>query len=131
MDKGEIPSRRGDLANWYFHKLVPATYKHKAVTGKQIPLRDAAYTLKAGLKLFSRRTSPAALQKDGGYREFIRHNETLGWNNGKLPGEEKRMYAVATDEGVLFFSDSEKGMKARNSYLQHLADGFFNFSKET
>lgn len=101
------------------------------MTRKQIPLRDAAYTLKAGLKLFSRRTSPAALQKDGGYRKFIRHNEVEGWNNGKLPGEEKRMYAVATDEGVLFFSDSEKGMKARNSYLQHLADGFFNFSKGT
>lgn len=101
------------------------------MTGKQIQLRDAAYTLKAGLKLFSRRTSPAALQKDGQYKDFIRHNEAEGWNNGKLPGEKKRMYAVATDEGVLFFSDSEKGMKARNSYLQHLADGFFNFSKGT
>lgn len=41
------------------------------------------------------------------------------------------MYAVATDEGVLFFSDSEKGMKARNSYLQHLANGFFNMTKGT
>lgn len=101
------------------------------MTGRQIPLRDAAYTLKAGLKLFSRRTSPAALQKDGGYRKFIRHNEAEGWNNGKLSGEKKRVYAVATDEGVLFFSDSEKGMKARNSYLQHLADVFFNFSKGT
>lgn len=129
VDKGKIPSRQGDLANWYFHKLVPAIYKHKAVTGKQIPLRDAAYTLKAGLKLFSRRTSPAALQKDGGYREFIRHNQAEGRNNGKLPGEKQRVYAVATDEGVLFFSDSEKGMKARNSYLQHLADGFFNMTK--
>lgn len=119
------------MANWYFYKLVPAIHKHKAVTGKRIPLRNAAYTLKVGLKLFSRQTSPAALQKDGGYREFIRHNEVEGWNNGKLPGEEKRMYAVVTDEGVLFFSDSEKGMKARNSYLQHLADGFFNFSKGT
>lgn len=83
------------------------------------------------MKLFSRRTSPAALQKDGGYREFIRHNEAEGRNNGKLSGEKKRVYAVATDEGVLFFSDSEKGMKARNSYLQHLADVFFNFSKGT
>lgn len=128
-DKRKIPSRRGDLANWYFHKLVPAIHKHKAVTGRQIPLRDAAYTLKAGLKLFSRRTSSAALQKDKQYREFIRHNETEGWNSGKSAEEKKRVYAVATDEGVLFFSDSEKGMKARNSYLQHLADGFFNFSK--
>jgi hypothetical protein len=99
------------------------------VTERQIPLPDAAYTLKAGLKLFSRRTSPAALQKDKQYKEFIRHNEAEGWNNEKLSGEKQRMYAVATDEGVLFFSDSEKGMKARNSYLQHLADGFFNFSK--
>ncbi len=117
--------------NWYFHKLVPAIHKHKAATGRQIPLRDAAYTLKAGLKLFSRWTSPTALQKDKQYREFIRHNEREGWNNGKSAEEKKRVYAVATEEGVLFFSDSEKGMKARNSYLQHLADSFFNFSKGT
>lgn len=101
------------------------------MTGRQIPLRDAAYTLKVGLKLFSRRTSPAALQKDKQYREFIRYNEIESRNSGKLPGGKKRVYAVATDEGVLFFSDSEKGMKARNSYLQYLADGFFNFSKGT
>ncbi|CAH2756399.1 hypothetical protein BUAKA3JSW_01288 [Bacteroides uniformis] len=128
MDKGKIPSRRGDLVDWYFHKLVPAIHKHKAA-GKQIQLREAAYTLKAGLRLFSRRTSSASLQRDGRYREFIRHNETEGWNRGKLPDENRRVYAVATDEGVLFFSDSEKGMKARNSYLQHLADGFFNMTK--
>ena len=45
--------------------------------------------------------------------------------------EKKRVYAAATDEGVLFFSDSPKGMKARNTYLQHLADGFFNMAKVT
>ena len=44
--------------------------------------------------------------------------------------ENQRMSAVATDEGVLLFSDSVKGMKARSTYLQHLADGFFNFSKK-
>ncbi len=38
-------------------------------------------------------------------------------------------YAVATEEGVMLFSDTPKGMKARNSYLQHLADGFFNVAK--
>ena len=94
-------------------------------------MRDAAYTLKTGLKLFSRRASSAALQKDKQYKEFIRHNEAKGWNNERLAGEKGRVYAVATDEGVLFFSDSEKGMKARNSYLQHLADGFFNMAKGT
>lgn len=76
------------------------------------------------MKLFSRRASSAALQKDKQYKEFIRHNEAKGWNNERLAGEKGRVYAVATDEGVLFFSDSEKGMKVRNSYLQHLADGF-------
>ncbi len=74
------------------------------------------------MKLFSRRASSAALQKDKQYKEFIRHNEAKGWNNERLAGEKGRVYAVATDEGVLFFSDSEKGMKVRNSYLQHLAD---------
>lgn len=53
---------------------------------------------------------------------------------GTLPvsadNENQRMSAVATDEGVLLFSDSVKGMKARSTYLQHLADGFFNFSKK-
>lgn len=44
-------------------------------------------------------------------------------------GTEKRVYAVATEEGVMLFSDTPKGMKARNSYLQHLADGFFNVAK--
>ena len=32
-------------------------------------------------------------------------------------------------KGVILFSDTPKGMKARNSYLQHLADGFFNVTK--
>ncbi|WP_270411492.1 DUF6047 family protein [Bacteroides eggerthii] len=45
------------------------------------------------------------------------------------PGMENRVYAVATEEGVMLFSDTPKGMKARNSYLQHLADGFFNMAK--
>jgi len=49
-------------------------------------LRDAAYTLKTGLKLFSRRASSAALQKDKQYKEFIRHNEAKGWNNERLAG---------------------------------------------
>ena len=36
---------------------------------------------------------------------------------------------MVTEEGVILFSDTPKGMKARNSYLQHLADGFFNVTK--
>lgn len=30
---------------------------------------------------------------------------------------ENRVYAVATEEGVMLFSSTPKGMKARNSYL--------------
>lgn len=44
-------------------------------------------------------------------------------------GTKNRVYAVVTEEGVILFSDTPKGMKARNSYLQHLADGFFNVTK--
>lgn len=44
-------------------------------------------------------------------------------------GTGNRVYAVVTEEGVMLFSDTSKGMKARNSYLQHLADGFFNMTK--
>ena len=47
----------------------------------------------------------------------------------EAPGTENRVYAVATEEGVMLFSNTPKGMKARNSYLQHLADGFFNVTK--
>ena len=47
----------------------------------------------------------------------------------ETPGTENRVYAVATEEGVMLFSNTPKGMKARNSYLQHLADGFFNVTK--
>lgn len=45
------------------------------------------------------------------------------------PETENRVYAVVTEEGVMLFSNTPKGMKARNSYLQHLADGFFNVTK--
>lgn len=42
---------------------------------------------------------------------------------------DNRVYAVATEAGVLLFSDTPKGIKARGSYLQNLADGFFNLTK--
>lgn len=47
----------------------------------------------------------------------------------EISGTHNRVYAVTTEEGVMLFSDTPKGLKARNSYLQYLADGFFNFSK--
>ena len=47
----------------------------------------------------------------------------------ETPETENRVYAVVTEEGVMLFSNTPKGMKARNSYLQHLADGFFNVTK--
>lgn len=47
----------------------------------------------------------------------------------EAPETKNRVYAVATEEGVMLFSDTPKGVKARNSYLQYLADGFFNLAK--
>lgn len=42
---------------------------------------------------------------------------------------DNRIYAIATEAGILLFSDTLKGIKARGSYLQNLADGFFNLTK--
>lgn len=42
---------------------------------------------------------------------------------------DNRIYAIATEAGILLFSDTPKGIKARGSYLQNLADGFFNLTK--
>lgn len=42
---------------------------------------------------------------------------------------DNRIYAIASEAGILLFSDTLKGMKARGSYLQNLADGFFNLTK--
>lgn len=46
-----------------------------------------------------------------------------------VPKSENRVYAIATEAGVLLFSDTPKGNKALGSYLQNLADGFFNLTK--
>lgn len=51
---------------------------------------------------------------------FLRPAETKADN---------RVFAVATEAGVLLFSDTPKGNKALGSYLQNLADGFFNLTK--
>lgn len=52
--------------------------------------------------------------------QFLRPAETKADN---------RVFAVATEAGVLLFSDTPKGNKALGSYLQNLADGFFNLAK--
>lgn len=46
-----------------------------------------------------------------------------------VPKPDNRVYAIATEAGVLLFSDTPKGNKALGSYLQNLADGFFNLTK--
>lgn len=42
---------------------------------------------------------------------------------------DNRIYAIATEAGILLFSDTLKGIRARGSYLQNLADSFFNLTK--
>lgn len=67
-------------------------------------------------------------------RSLIKRNkaeESGGLFDRTEKGEkpDSRIYAIATEAGVLLFSDTPKGIKARGSYLQHLADGFFNLTK--
>ena len=42
---------------------------------------------------------------------------------------DNRVFAAATEAGILLFSNTPKGNKALGSYLQNLADGFFNLTK--
>ena len=63
------------------------------------------------------------------WNRIVRRTDRQKVTATEAAGTEKRVYAVATEEGVMLFSDTPKGMKARNSYLQHLADGFFNVAK--
>jgi len=51
------------------------------------------------------------------------------FNRTETSKSDNRVYAIATEAGILLFSDTPKGIKARSSYLQHLADGFFNLTK--
>lgn len=51
------------------------------------------------------------------------------FNRAETSKPDNQIYAIATEAGVLLFSDTPKGIKARSSYLQHLADGFFNLTK--
>lgn len=67
-------------------------------------------------------------------RSLIKRNkaeESGGLFDRTEKGEkpDSRIYAIATEAGVLLFSDMPKGIKARGSYLQHLAGGFFNLTK--
>lgn len=110
--------------------MIPAIHKAGATISSAISLRDATYILKSGLGLFTQKTSPGELQKDKRYKEFVQQNEVAKWNVEQSSlKRNNRLYAVSTEEGVLLFSGSEKGIKARGSYLQYLADGFFKLNK--
>lgn len=51
------------------------------------------------------------------------------FNNPDASKHDNRVFAIATEAGVLLFSNTPKGKKAQGSYLQSLADSFFNLTK--
>jgi hypothetical protein len=51
------------------------------------------------------------------------------FDNPDASKHDNRVFAIATEAGVLLFSNTPKGKKAQGSYLQSLADSFFNLTK--
>lgn len=51
------------------------------------------------------------------------------FDNPDASKHDNRIFAIATEAGVLLFSNTPKGKKAQGSYLQSLADSFFNLTK--
>ena len=63
----------------------------------------------------------------------FKRNKTKGagslFDNSDTSKHDNRVFAIATEAGALLLSDTPKGIKAQGSYLQNLADGFFNLTK--
>lgn len=56
--------------------------------------------------------------------------EVIGlFDNPDASKHDNRVFAITTEAGVLLFSNTPKGKKAQGSYLQSLADCFFNLTK--
>lgn len=51
------------------------------------------------------------------------------FDNPDASKHDNRVFAIASEAGVLLFSNTPKGKKAQGSYLQSLADSFFNLTK--
>ena len=86
--------------------------------------------IKSGLPLFDPSTEHGKLTRRKDYKEFIAHNEQGRWKEF-MRGKENRYTAVATDQGVMLFSQTRMGEKALHTYLQECAGNFFNPTRST
>lgn len=126
----KVPLAGGDLTQYYRDKLLPAADKQQVQPAKTISLRDAVFLIKSGLPLFDPSTEHGKLARRKDYIEFIAHNEQGRWKEF-MRGKENKYTAVATDQGVMLFSQTKMGEKALHSYLQEYAGNFFNPTRST
>lgn len=126
----KVPLAGGDLTQYYRDKLLPAAEKLKVQPAKTISLRDAVFIIKSGLPLFDPTTEHGKLARRKDYKEFIAHNEQGRWKEF-MQGKEHKYTAVATDQGVMLFSQTRIGEKALHTYLQECAGNFFNPTRST
>ena len=118
------------MARYYRDKLLPAAERQNVKQDRRISLPDAVYVIKSGLPLFDASTEHGKLARRKDYKEFIAHNEQGRWKEF-MQGKEHKYTAVATDQGVMLFSQTKIGEKARHSYLQECAGNFFNPTRST
>lgn len=91
----------------------------------QTLLLDAAYALAEGLPLPTDAAAHEKLIRRKGYREFLRTVPARLQGQAPQSGA-VRITGVETAQGVLLFSETPLGRKARHSYLQHCADVYFD-----
>lgn len=129
MDKPiDALTRHSDDPAVYYERLAGAMDKTHA--GRYITLPDAVYAVRTGRSIFSPEMSFAALSRDKKYKEFLQFNRQQRWRYPDCDTARK-IYGVATDSGVLLFSNTRKGQKARTTYLQYLADRYFEMPGRT
>ena len=109
---------------------MPAAGKQHVEADKRISLRDAVFIIKSGLPLFDATTEHGRLARRKDYKEYIAPNEQGRWK--EIMQEKGSKYtAVATDRGVMLFSQTRIGEKALHTYLQECADNYFHPMKST
>ncbi|MBD9134830.1 MAG: hypothetical protein EGP73_11375 [Alistipes indistinctus] len=126
----KVPVFGKDTKHYYRNKLLSAAEKQNVAPSQPISLRDAVYIIKSGLPLFDPSTEHGKLTRRKDYKEFIAHNEQGRWKEF-MQGKENRYTAVATDQGVMLFSQTRMGEKALHTYLQECAGNFFNPTRST
>lgn len=121
-------TRHSDDPSVYYERLAGGM--DKTYSGRYIKLEDAVYAVRTGRSIFSPEVSYSALARDKRYKEFLQFNRQQRW---RYPDYDtaRKVYGVATDGGVLLFSDTLKGRKARTTYLQSLADRYFELPGRT